>query len=84
VDWPVQIVAVRHTRKELLERLEAVSGEPLKPSDTWLRLGWDARLNSILAELSRWDEEAVSWAGERFPPDALTIVIRPGARWVSA
>ena len=79
--WPVQIVAARHSRTELIGLVKAL--DQTLPGDAWISLGWDPRLNSIRAELRRWDEEAVAWARERFPLDALTIVIQPGT-WVSA
>jgi hypothetical protein len=76
--WPVQIVAARHSRTELIGLIKAL--DETLPGDAWISLGWDPRLNSIRAELRRWDEEAVSWARDRFPVDALTIVVQPGAR----
>jgi hypothetical protein len=77
--WPVRIVAARHSRTELIGLIKAL--DETLPGDAWIGLGWDPRLNSIRAELRRWDEEAVSWARDRFPVDALTIVIQPGT-WV--
>lgn len=79
--WAVQIVAARHSRTELIGLIKAL--DETLPGDAWISLGWDPRLNSIRAELRRWDEQAVSWARDRFPVDALTIVIQPGT-WVSA
>jgi hypothetical protein len=82
--WPVQIVAVRHSRAELVGLMERLGKTPL-PGDAWVSLGWDPRLNAIRAELRRWDEEAVSWARGRFPHDALMIVIHPGVvGWVAS
>ena len=81
--WPVQIVAVRYSRAELVALLESLDKTP-RPGDAWVSLGWDARFNAILIELRRWDEEAVSWARERFPNDALMIVVHPGASWSAA
>jgi len=79
--WPVQIVAVRYSQAQLVGLLD-LHGTPL-PGDAWVSLGWDVRFNAIRATLRRWDEEAVSWARERFPSDALMIVVRPGV-WVAA
>jgi hypothetical protein len=58
--WPVQIVAVRYSRAELVGLLERLSKMPC-PGDAWVSLGWDARFNAVLIDLRRWDEEAVSW-----------------------
>jgi hypothetical protein len=81
--WPVQIVAVRYSRAELVGLLENFDKTPL-PGDAWVSLGWDPRLNTIRAELRRWDEEAVSWARGRFPNDTLMIVVHPGVvDWVA-
>jgi hypothetical protein len=57
--WPVQIVAVRHSRPELVGLIENLSKTP-PPGDAWVSFGWDARFNAIRAELRRWDEEAVT------------------------
>jgi hypothetical protein len=76
--WPVQIVAVRHSRADLVGLIESLSKTP-PPGDAWVSFGWDARFNAIRAELRRWDEEAVTWARGRFPNDALMIVVHPGA-----
>jgi hypothetical protein len=81
--WPVQIVAVRHSRAELVGLLQSLDGAPL-PGEAWVSLGWDARSNAIKATLRRWDDEAVTWARERFPNDALVIVVHPGAAWAAA
>jgi hypothetical protein len=81
--WPVQIVAVRYSRTELVGLLERLDKTP-RPGDAWVSLGWDPRFNAVLIELRRWDEEAVSWARERFPTDALMIVVHPGASWSTA
>ena len=80
--WSVQIMEVRYSRAELVGLLESTHETPL-PGDAWVSLGWDPRFNAIQATLQRWDEEAVSWARERFPNDALMIVIHPG-RWAAA
>jgi len=80
--WPVQIVAVRYSQAQLVGLLEGLHGT-LLPGDAGVSLGCDVRLNAIRATLRRWDEEAVSWARERFPSDALMIVVRPGV-WVAA
>jgi hypothetical protein len=81
--WPVQIVAVRHSRAELVGLIESLSKTP-PPGDAWVSFGWDPRFNAIRIELRRWDEEAVSWARGRFPNDALMIVVHPGASWSAA
>jgi hypothetical protein len=82
--WPVEIIAVRYSRAELVGLLERLSKMP-RPGDAWVSLGWDARFNAVLIELQRWDEEAVSWARERFPNDALMIVVHPGVvGWVAS
>jgi hypothetical protein len=81
--WPVQIVAVRHSRAELVGLIERLGNSP-RPGDAWVSLGWDARFNAIRIELRRWDEEAVSWARKRCPNDALMIVVHPGASWSAA
>jgi hypothetical protein len=81
--WRVQLLAVRHSRDQLVGLLESLSGEPL-PGDSWVRLGWDLRLNAVVAELRRWDEEAVCWIRERIPTDALILAISPGAGWFAA
>jgi hypothetical protein len=81
--WPVQIVAVRHSRAELVGLIEGLRKTP-PPGDAWVSLGWDARFNAIRIELRRWDEEAVFWARERLPSDALMIVVHPGAHWSTA
>ncbi len=81
--WAVQIVAVRHSQAELVGLLEGL--DTSLPGDAWISLGWDAKVNAILVELRRWDEEAVSWAREHFPNDALMIVVHPGVvGWVAA
>jgi hypothetical protein len=38
--WPVQIVAVRYSRAELVGLLESLDKTPL-PGDAWVSLGWD-------------------------------------------
>jgi hypothetical protein len=76
--WPVQIVAVRYSRAELVGLLERLGKMP-RPGDAWVSLGWDARFNAVLIDLRRWDEEAVPWARGRFPNDALMIAVHPGA-----
>ena len=81
--WPVQIVAVRHSRAELVGLIESLGNSP-PPGDAWVSFGWDARFNAIRVELRRWDEEAVSWARERFPNDALMIEVHPGVSWSAA
>jgi hypothetical protein len=82
--WPVQIVAVRYSRAELVGLLESLNKTP-RPGDAWVSLEWDARFNAILIELRRWDEEAVSWVRERVPNDALMIVVHPGVvGWVAS
>jgi hypothetical protein len=77
--WFVELVSVRYPRVRLVSMLEEIR-EKL-PGDAWNGLGWDPRLNSVVADLNRWDEEAVAWAKERFPADALVIRIQPGRRW---
>jgi len=42
------------------------------------------RVNSIVASLRRWDDEAVTWLNEQFPEDGLVIRVYPLARWGSA
>jgi hypothetical protein len=44
--WPVQIVAVRHSRAELVGLIERFGKTP-RPGDAWVSLGGDARFNAI-------------------------------------
>lgn len=81
--WPIHFVSVRCSRTRLVGMLQALDRTPL-PGDAWVGLGWDPRINSIVADLRRWDDDAVSWARERFPEDALVIRVKPDALWGAA
>jgi hypothetical protein len=80
--WNMQIVGVRYSRADLVGMLESTYETPL-PGDAWVSIGWDPQFNAIKATLRCWDEEAVCWARERFPDDALMIVVHPG-HWVGS
>ncbi len=77
VGWPVQIIAVRYSRAQLIGLLESL-GKIALPGDAWVGLGVDARSNAILAQLRRWDDAAVDWIRSRIPADALMIIVHPG------
>jgi hypothetical protein len=80
--WPMRFVAVRHPLARLLGMLETLDRTP-PPGDTVASIGCDPRINSVVVDRLRWDDEAVSWAREHFPDDALLITVSPDASWAA-
>jgi hypothetical protein len=79
--WSVAIVAVNHSREQLVGLVEELSNADLPSTepDSWVSLGWSPIHNAVVATLRRVDQAAIDWLKEHVPADALRVEIRPSA-----